>query len=240
MANSNKGSAAAGHGHGHSAGPGPGAGSGIGGSSKLSLCLIHFVLAISSGLGLKHSIGRYAQAAFGIFFGHSLLCLLRHTHPNPGTVQRLICDKSRRYASVLFITLIIGELQHLNSRLQLGTIAGADWQWISVMLWSTTLTLAISNQCLGGRSALGAKIVQLDAANLGLCVVWNIYCLWHIAIVDEFWWSLGLALLVLMNHFVLWRLPLQFKITQLEVGTVGMCFSVIFAINAIQEQLDAS
>jgi len=74
---------------------------------------------------------------------------------------------------------------------------------------------------------------------IGLCVLWNVQCLYRIAMVDEHWWSLGLALLVLLNHFILWRLPLHYNITQLEVATVGMCFSTIFALNAIQEQLDA-
>jgi len=58
----------------HPADNGPGPGS-SGGSSRLALCLIHFVLAVISGWGLKRSTGRQAMAAFGIYFGHSLLCL---------------------------------------------------------------------------------------------------------------------------------------------------------------------
>ncbi|KAH8259082.1 hypothetical protein KR038_012157 [Drosophila bunnanda] len=221
-----------------------------GGSSRLALCLIHFVLAVSSGWGLKQSTGRQAMAAFGIYFGHSLLCLLRHTHPNPGTLQRLVCDKSRRYSSVLFVTLVVGELQALNPATRLGDFFGADWERLAFGLWSGALALAVASLWLGGGSSnnssssrssspLGAAFVKLDAAQLGLCVLWNVHCLWRIAVVDEHWWSLGLALLVLLNHFILWRLPLHYNITQLEVATVGMCFSAIFALNAIQEQVDA-
>lgn len=208
----------------------------------MALCLIHFVLAISSGWGLKQCTGRQALAAFGIYFGHSLLCLLRHTHPNPGPLQRLVCDKSRRYSSVLFVTLVVGELQVLNPATRMGDFFGADWERLAFGLWSGALALAVASLWLGGstsRSPIGATFVKLDAAQLGLCVVWNVYCLWCIAVVDEHWWSLGLALLILMNHFVLWRLPLHYNITQLEVATVGMCFSAIFALNAIQEQVDA-
>lgn len=92
----------------------------VGPSNRLAVCLIHFVLAVTSGWGLKRSTGRQAMAAFGIFFGHSLLCLLRHTHPNPGHLQRLLCDKSRRYSSVLFVTLIVGELQVSSGLADLG------------------------------------------------------------------------------------------------------------------------
>ncbi|KAH8420091.1 hypothetical protein KR009_005671 [Drosophila setifemur] len=212
-----------------------------GGSSRLAVCLIHFVLAITSGLGLKQSTGRQALAAFGIFFGHSLLCLLRHTHPNPGSLQRLLCDKSRRYSSVLFVTLIVGELQAINPSTKIGDFFGADWDRLAFGLWTGTLALGIGSFWFGSNrgSSVGAGFIKLDAAHLGLCVLWNVYCLWHIAIREEHWWSLGLALLVLLNHFVLWRLPLHFNISQLEVATVGMCFTTMFALNAIQEQLDA-
>ncbi|XP_017051915.1 LOW QUALITY PROTEIN: uncharacterized protein LOC108095346 [Drosophila ficusphila] len=218
-------------------GPPPSAG---GGSSRLALCLIHFVLAIISGWGLKRSTGSKALAAFGIYFGHSLLCLLRHTHPNPGAVQRLLCDKSRRYSSVLFVTLVVGELQAVNPATRMGDFFGADWDRLAFGLWSGVLALAVTSLWFGdSRSSLGATFVRLDAAQLGLCVLWNVHCLWRIAVVDEHWWALGLASLVLLNHFVLWRLPLHYNITQLEVATVGMCFSTIFALNAIQEQHDA-
>jgi len=227
----------------HPADNGPGPGS-SGGSSRLALCLIHFVLAIISGWGLKRSTGRQAMAAFGIYFGHSLLCLLRHTHPNPGAVQRLLCDKSRRYSCVLFVTLVVGELQTVNPATRMGDFFGADWERLAFGLWSCVLALAVTSLWFGGsgggtRSSLGATFIKLDAAQLGLCVLWNVLCLYRIAMVDEHWWSLGLALLVLLNHFILWRLPLHYNITQLEVATVGMCFSTIFALNAIQEQLDA-
>ncbi|EDV34737.1 uncharacterized protein Dana_GF20793 [Drosophila ananassae] len=213
----------------------------VGPSNRLAVCLIHFVLAVTSGWGLKRSTGRQAMAAFGIFFGHSLLCLLRHTHPNPGHLQRLLCDKSRRYSSVLFVTLIVGELQAINPTTKIGEFFGADWDRLAFGLWTGTLALAIGSLWTAGNrgSSIGAGFVKLDAAHLGLCVLWNVYCLWHIAVVDEHWWSLGLALLVLLNHFVLWRLPLHFNISQLEVATIGMCFTTIFALNAIQEQLEA-
>ncbi|EDX01932.1 uncharacterized protein LOC6524984 [Drosophila yakuba] len=218
-------------------GPLPGS---SGGTSRLALCLIHFVLAVISGFGLKRSTGSKAMAAFGIYFGHSLLCLLRHTHPNPGAVQRLLCDKSRRYSCVLFVTLVVGELQTVNPATRMGDFFGADWERLAFGLWSAVLALAVTSLWFGStRSPLGATFIKLDAAQLGLCVLWNVHCLWRIAIVDEHWWSLGLALLVLLNHFVLWRLPLHYNISQLEVATVGMCFSTIFALNAIQEQLDA-
>ncbi|XP_016931725.2 uncharacterized protein [Drosophila suzukii] len=227
----------------HPADNGPGPGS-SGGSSRLALCLIHFVLAVISGWGLKRSTGRQAMAAFGIYFGHSLLCLLRHTHPNPGAVQRLLCDKSRRYSCVLFVTLVVGELQTVNPATRMGDFFGADWERLAFGLWSCVLALAVTSLWFGGsgggtRSSVGATFIKLDAAQLGLCVLWNVQCLYRIAMVDEHWWSLGLALLVLLNHFILWRLPLHYNITQLEVATVGMCFSTIFALNAIQEQLDA-
>ncbi|EDV46382.1 uncharacterized protein LOC6549669 [Drosophila erecta] len=210
------------------------------GTSRLALCLIHFVLAVISGCGLKRSTGSKAIAAFGIYFGHSLLCLLRHTHPNPGAVQRLLCDKSRRYSCVLFVTLVVGELQTVNPATRMGDFFGADWERLAFGLWSAVLALAVTSLWFGSsRSPLGATFIKLDAAQLGFCVLWNVHCLWRIAIVDEHWWSLGLALLVLLNHFVLWRLPLHYNISQLEVATVGMCFSTIFALNAIQEQLDA-
>ncbi|XP_017065164.1 uncharacterized protein LOC108103923 [Drosophila eugracilis] len=210
------------------------------GSSRLAVCLIHFVLAVISGWGLKRSTGSQAMAAFGIYFGHSLLCLLRHTHPNPGAVQRLLCEKSRRYSSVLFVTLVVGELQTANPATRMGDFFGADWERLAFGLWSGVLALAVTSLWFGSsRSPLGATFIKLDAAQLGLCVVWNVFCLWHIAVVDEHWWSLGLALLILLNHFFLWRLPLHYNITQLEVATIGMCFSTIFALNAIQEQLDA-
>jgi len=138
----------------------------------------------------------------------------------------------------------VGELQTVNPATRMGDFFGADWERLAFGLWSCVLALAVTSLWFGGsgggtRSSLGATFIKLDAAQLGLCVLWNVQCLYRIAMVDEHWWSLGLALLVLLNHFILWRLPLHYNITQLEVATVGMCFSTIFALNAIQEQLDA-
>ncbi|XP_068159021.1 uncharacterized protein [Drosophila tropicalis] len=213
-------------------------------SSKLSVCLLHFVLAVISGWALKQSNGRYALAAYGLFFGHAVLCILRHTHPNPGQVQRVVCDHSRRFAPVIFITLIIGELQEIimrNGRHGSGDWpVAADWPYIVIGLYANLL-IVMTLKCFFG-NANQSSLVRLEAASLGLCVVWNIYGLWHLAISEENeygHWSLGMAIQVLLNHFVLWRLALHFNITQLEVSTVGMCFSVIFALNACQELIDS-
>ncbi|XP_023165696.2 uncharacterized protein LOC111595956 [Drosophila hydei] len=209
-------------------------------SSKLSLGLLNFVLAVSSGWALKHySIGRYALAAYGLFFTHSVFCILHCTHPNPGQVQRRVCEQSLRYAPVIFVTLIAGQLLSITGNNHL--IAGScSWRPIVFSLYISALTLASVRCCLNEKSTLAALLARLERLNLTLCVLWNVFCLWHIAIADEFWWSIGLALLILLNHFVLWRLTLRYNISALEVETVGMCFSVIFAINATQELVESS
>ncbi|XP_064556743.1 uncharacterized protein LOC135441174 [Drosophila montana] len=209
-------------------------------SSKLSLGLLNFILAVSSGWALKHySIGRHALVAYGLFFAHSVFCILRYTHPNPGQVQRRICDQSLRYAPVIFVTLIVGQLQSISDANQ-PSAGSSSWRYVVLILYASILTLASVRSCLSERSTLATVLVKLERFNLTVCVLWNVYCLWRIAIFDEYWWSLGLALLVLLNNFVLWRLTLRYNITALEVETVGMCFSVIFAINATQELLDGS
>ncbi|XP_062140161.1 uncharacterized protein LOC133848555 [Drosophila sulfurigaster albostrigata] len=207
-------------------------------SSKLSLGLLNFILAVISGWALKHySIERHALAGYGLFFAHSVLCILRYTHPNPGQVQRRICEQSLRYSPAIFITLIIGQMQSISGELEF--FAGiAKWRHIVLTLYGGVLLLSGIRRCLSEKSSLGQLLGKLLRLNHTVCVLWNIYCLWRIAMLDEHWWSLGLALLVLLNHFVLWRLSLRFNISTLEVDTVGMCFSLIFAINASQELIE--
>lgn len=206
-------------------------------SSKLSLGLLNYVLAVTSGWALKHySIGRYATAAYGLCFAHSVFCILRYTHPNPGQLHRRICEHSIRYAPVIFVTLIIGQLQSISGELKLS--AGLNWPFVVVGLYAGIVALATGRIFLTDKSPAGRLAAQLERYNHGLCVLWNIFCLWQIAVVEEYWWSLGLALLVLLNHFVLWRLTLNFNISTPEVDTVGMCFSLIFAINATQELIE--
>ncbi|XP_017871447.1 PREDICTED: uncharacterized protein LOC108619395 [Drosophila arizonae] len=209
-------------------------------SSKLSLGLLNFVLVVSSGWALKHySIGRYALAAYGLLFAHSLFCILHCTHPNPGQVQRRICELSLRYSPVIFVTLIVGQLQSFFVGPQPIFAGSSSWHPIVFSLYISLLALVSVRSCLNEKSKLATVLARLERLNLALCVLWNVFCLWHIAIADEFWWSLGLALLVLLNHFVLWRLTLRYNISPLEVGTVGMCFSVIFGINAAQEMIES-
>ncbi|EDV95265.1 uncharacterized protein LOC6569446 [Drosophila grimshawi] len=206
-------------------------------TSKLALGLLNFILAVCSGWALKHySNGRHGLAAYGLIFAHSVFCILRYTHPNPGNVQRCICEQSLRYAPVIFVTLIIGQLQGIVGDIQLGV--GINWCFIVLALYTSILTLISLRRCLNEKSTLAVILSRLERFNLTMCVLWNVYCLWRIAIIEEHSWSLGLAMLVLLNHFVLWRLTLHFNITALEVETVGMCFSVIFAINATQELIE--
>ncbi|KAM8720348.1 hypothetical protein ACLKA7_006399 [Drosophila subpalustris] len=206
-------------------------------SSKLSLGLLNFILAVSSGWALKHySLDRHGLAGYGLLFAHSVLCILRYTHPNPGQVQRHICEQSLRYSPAIFVTLIIGQMQSIIGDIKL--IGGINWRCVVLGLYAGVFLLTAIRRCLNEKSTLGQVLAKLERASHTLCVVWNMYCLWRIAVVDEYWWSLGLALLVMLNHFVLWRLTLRFNITTLEVDTVGMCFSVIFAINASQELVE--
>lgn len=209
-------------------------------SSKLSLGLLNFVLAVTSGWALKHySIGKFALAAYGLCFGHSVFCILRYTHPNPGQLHRRICEHSIRYAPVVFVTLIIGQLQSISGH-KMKLSGGLNWPFVVLGLYAGIVFLATARIYLADKSAAGRLAAQLERYNHGLCVLWNIFCLWQIAVVEEYWWSLGLALLVLLNHFVLWRLTLHFNISTLEVDTVGMCFSLLFAINATQELIEDS
>ncbi|KAH8398036.1 hypothetical protein KR222_010920 [Zaprionus bogoriensis] len=206
-------------------------------SSKLALGLLNFVLAVSSGWALKHySSGTYTLAAYGLFFAHSVFCILRYTHPNPGQLHRCICEQSLRYAPTIFVTLIVGQLQSI-AKAAGDSDSDSQLQWRSIVLglYAGIFTVGALRCCLSEKSALGQLLARLAHWNRSLCVLWNIYCLWQVAVVDEYWWSLGLALLVLLNHFVLWRLTQHFNISLLEVDTVGMCFTLIFAINATQE-----
>ncbi|ALC49273.1 CG13014 [Drosophila busckii] len=209
-----------------------------GNGSRLSLGLLHFILLVCSGWALKHySNGRLGLAAYGLYFAHSIICTLRHTHPHPGQLQRRLCAISGRYAPVLFVTLIVGQLQRLAGKdMQLG--ADLSWRVVVLALYGSLLGFACIKSCLREKSKLASLLTRLERCNLTLCVLWNVYCLWHIAIIEEYWWSLGLAMLVLLNHFVLWRLTMSFNISASEIDTVGMCFSVIFAINATQELLE--
>ncbi|KAH8387219.1 hypothetical protein KR093_005634 [Drosophila rubida] len=209
------------------------------GSSKLSLGLLNFILAVIAGWALKHySIDRHALAGYGLFFGHSVFCILRYTHPNPGQVQRRICEESLRYSPAIFVTLIIGQMQSISGELKF--VAGLKWCHIALALYGGILLLSGIRSCLSEKSSAGQLLARLVSLNHTLCVLWNIYCLWRVSILDDYWWSLGLALLVLLNRFVLWRLTLRFNISRLEVDTVGMCFSLIFAINASQELIENS
>jgi len=206
-------------------------------SCKLSLGLLNFVLAVSSGWALKHySIDRHALAGYGLLFAHSVFCILRYTHPNPGQVQRRICEQSLRYSPAIFVTLIIAQMQSIVGDIKL--IGGVNWRCVVLVLYAGMLLLAVVRWSLNEKTTLAQMLGKMERINHTLCVLWNMYCLWRIATVDEYWWSLGLGLLVMLNHFVLWRLTLRFNITTLEVDTVGMCFAVIFAINASQELIE--
>ncbi|KAH8300621.1 hypothetical protein KR044_004274 [Drosophila immigrans] len=214
-------------------------------SSKLSLGLLNFILAVIAGWALKHySLDRHALAAYGLFFAHSVFCILRYTHPNPGQVQRRLCEQSLRFSPAIFVTLIVGQMLNASGaeqQLMNSLFAGLKWSHIAVTLYGGVLLLSCIRRCLGEQPRsrrLGQLLTKLVHLNHTLCVLWNIFCLWRIAFLDDYWWSLGLALLVLLNHFVLWRLSLRFNISTLEVDTVGMCFSIIFAINASQELIE--
>ncbi|XP_030379227.1 uncharacterized protein LOC115627631 [Scaptodrosophila lebanonensis] len=216
---------------------GDGAGGLVGISSKLSLCLLYFILAVISGWALKHNSSTLAGYAYGLYLAHSLVCILRQTHPNPGIVQRTVCEQSHRYAPVAFITLIVGELLAIRrTTIELG----ANWAVVGIGFAASLFLLAIIKCFIGFNFNTNSKSTLAQNVCLNLCVLWNAYCLCRIAFVeDQFYWALGLAMLVLLNHFVLIRLTLYFNITHQEIGTVGMCFSTIFAINAIQELAEA-
>ncbi|GAB0086602.1 hypothetical protein DMENIID0001_006960 [Sergentomyia squamirostris] len=187
-------------------------------SHNYATCLSHICLAAISGWCLSKTLtlGVYPVAAttFSIMLVHGLVGIFRFGHPNLVVYLRSVYSITFNINRIMPVALITTQLyQRVNNSL---------WAIIQV-------------------SSTGIPILDVIFANGGhdtvkfLILLGNIMSLMYFGVMADNYWALGLALLCILNCFVLDKLAENFTVPLIDLFTVGLCFFCFFSYNSLVE-----
>lgn len=155
---------------------------------------------------------------FTFLIGHSLLGVLRFTHP---TVSGCI-TKSYHITTLLAQTLpllLVTTQLCINVRL----FTFMEYIYVQILFALLPTVCDLSNQHRYRDYILNA-IVLVNAALLG-----------YTGIYTEKFWSIGLALLSVLNHFSMKHICGWYNVPRTDLVVVGLSFFTVFAVNCLVE-----
>ena len=148
--------------------------------------------------------------------GHSLLGVLRHTHPHVLENVDTLYRHTKLIAAATPIALITTQLSlDLNQPFEFAYAHAA-----------TALVPAICEVALPE---------QNDRA-LDIVIVGNVASLGYLAAMNEKYWAMGLSFLSALNHFSYKPICEHFDVPKIDLFTYGLGFFTIFAVNCLSEK----
>lgn len=179
----------------------------------------HLALCIVSGWAIHQmhfDQSPLSLCCFTFMLGHSLLGVLRFTHP---TVSECIM-KSYHTTTLLAQTL---PLLLITTQLCINVRLFMKYIYIQLLFALLPTVWDLSNHHRYRDYALDT-IVVLNAALLG-----------YTGILTEKFWSTGLAVLSVLNHFTLKHICGWYNVPRTDLVVVGLAFFTVFAVNCLNE-----
>lgn len=183
--------------------------------------LAHLALCVTSGRAI-HELGTLDESpiAFGCFaflLGHSLLGIIRFTHPH---VLHLV---ERAYRHSLLLAQI-SPLALITTQLSIDVSEPIHYAYIhaATAIFPTACEILLPEE---------HNEKALDLVMLG-----NIGSLGYLAATRERYWAMGLAVLSALNHFSCTLIAEQFEVPKIDLITYGLGFFTIFAVNCLNEK----
>lgn len=153
---------------------------------------------------------------FTFMIGHSLLGVLRFTHPSVSDCIMKTYNTTTLLAQTLPLLLVTTQLC-VNVRLFLKYI------YIQLIFALLPTVCDLSNQHRYRDYSLNT-IVLVNALLLG-----------YTGIYTEKFWSTGLAVLSVLNHFSVKLLCGRYNVPRTDLLIVGLAFFTVFAVNCLNE-----
>lgn len=181
--------------------------------------LAHIALSGISGWAIHETTLDKSPVAFGCFaflLGHSLLGVIRYTHPH---VVHLV-ESTYKHSLVL---AQISPLALITTQLSLDVNEPAHYAYIHAAsaLLPTICEIALPEQ---------------NEKALDLVMLANIGSLGYLAATKERYWAMGLSVLSAINHFSCKFVAEHFEVPKIDLITYGLGFFTIFAVNCLNEK----
>uniref|UniRef100_A0A1B0DA65 Uncharacterized protein n=1 Tax=Phlebotomus papatasi TaxID=29031 RepID=A0A1B0DA65_PHLPP len=181
-------------------------------------CLAHICLSGISGWCLSRTLALevypVAVVTFGFMLVHGIVGVFRFGHPNLVVYLRSVYVITFNANRIMPVALLTTQLyQRVNNSL-----------WAIIQVSSTGIPILDVIFTPGGHDTVKFLIL------LG-----NIMSLMYFGFMADNYWALGLALLCVINCFVIDKLAENFSVPLIDLFTVGLCFFNIFAFNSLIE-----
>lgn len=153
---------------------------------------------------------------FTFMIGHSLLGVLRYTHPSVSECIMRTYHITTLLAQTLPLLLVTTQLC-INVRLFLKYI------YVQILFALLPTVCDLSNQH------------RYRDLTLNTIVMLNAVLLSYTGIYAEKFWSTGLAVLSVLNHFSVKHICGWYNVPRTDLVIVGLAFFTVFAVNCLNE-----
>lgn len=153
---------------------------------------------------------------FTFMIGHSLLGVLRFTHPSVSECVMKTYNITTLLAQTLPLLLVTTQLC-INLHLFLKYI------YIQILFALLPIVWDLSN------------LHRYRDYTVNAIVMMNAVLLFYTGVYAEKYWSPGLAILSLMNHFSVKHICGRYNVPRADVVIVGLAFFTVFAVNSLNE-----
>ncbi len=179
----------------------------------------HLALCVVSGWAIhqmQFDQSPLSLCCFTFLIGHSLLGVLRFTHPSVSECIMKSYQMTTLLAQTLPLLLVTTQLC-INVRLFMKYI------YIQILFALLPTVCDLSNKYRYRDYTLNI-IVMVDALLLG-----------YAGFYKEKFWSTGLAVLSVLNHFSVKHICGWYSVPRTDLVVVGLAFFTIFAVNCLNE-----
>ncbi|XP_037940535.1 uncharacterized protein LOC119673342 [Teleopsis dalmanni] len=189
----------------------------------VTVVALHLLLIISSAWALKNvtKVAHLSVAVFTILLIYSILSIIRYSHPAE------VCRKSWKqisvYGQIFMLMFILLDILKFCKTLHKFWICSTGYIMI---LMAAIFTLQIKVAYLRVLYNISKHV-----AVIWMCVVLAVVGYKHM----ETYWTFGLMVLIVLNHFMFNKLSLVYDITDIEITTIWLSFFIYFAQNVVNE-----
>lgn len=188
------------------------------GTQNYATGLAHIALCGATGWAL-HAIdyekSPFAYGCFAFLLGHGLLGVLRHTHPHVLKHVEQIYRYTRLLVQTTPIALITTQLSlNLNEPIEYAYAHAA-----------TAFLPTICELALPEHNDHAVDVVMLG----------NVASLSYLAVMNEKYWAMGLAVLSTLNHFCYKPISERYDVPKTDLLIYGLGFFTVFAVNCLTE-----